>query len=213
MNEKIYIETSLLFSTPLSRIAKTNIYLKLEALQPSGSFKNRGIGHFCSEMKKQGANKFISSSGGNAGLAASYASRLLSIPITVVVPESTPKMMIDKIKAENAQVIQVGVDWQEADQYARRQCIEQNATYVPPFDDPLIWSGNATIVSEVASSGMKPDAIVVSVSRGGLYCGLVKGLKNVGWENTPVFAVETKGAASFAAGIKAGSPVELNKTV
>ncbi len=136
-DQPLYIESPLIFSDPLSKIAKTKIYLKLEPLQPSGSFKNRGIGHFI-KIKRKGTKKFISSSGGNAGLAASYAARILEIPITVFVPESTPLMMVNKIKTEQANVVQIGADWQEADQHAQQQCYINKATYVPPFNDPLI---------------------------------------------------------------------------
>jgi L-serine/L-threonine ammonia-lyase len=208
---KLYLESPLIFSEALSKIAKTKIYLKLEALQPSGSFKNRGIGHFCAEVKKQGAKEFICSSGGNAGLAASYAAHRLNMPITVVVPESTSQMMINKIKEEKAFVIQKGKDWQEADQYAQQQSHSRGATYVPPFNHPLIWAGNATIIHEVAKSGLTPDAVIVAVGGGGLYCGLIEGMANVGWEHIPIFAVETHGAASFSAAIDAGKVIEIEK--
>ena len=207
----IYTKTPLLFSEPLSKILGSDVYLKLEMLQPSGSFKNRGIGHFCTEQVKQGVEQFVSSSGGNAGLAASFAARQLGVPITVVVPLSTPSMMINKIKNEGATVIQQGVDWQEADEFARSLITNSKICYVPPFDDPLIWTGNATLIHEVAELGFKPDAIVVSVGGGGLFCGIVQGMHDVGWKQVPVYAVETTGAASFASALKAGKVVEIEK--
>lgn len=208
---QLHIESPLILSDPLSRHTGSTIYLKLEALQPSGSFKNRGIGHYCVEMKKRGAKTFVCSSGGNAGLAASYAARQLNTPMTVVVPESTPLLMIKKIQKENASVIQRGKDWQEADEYAKALCESQGACYVPPFDHPLIWNGNATIIQEVAKSGVAPEAVVVAVGGGGLYCGVTEGLIEAGWEHVPVFAVETQGSASFSAAIEAGEVVELDK--
>lgn len=207
----LHIASPLLFSEALSKRAKTNVYLKLESLQPSGSFKNRGIGHFCCALQKQGAKQFICSSGGNAGLAAAYASRRLGVPITIVVPESTSQTMINKIQEEQAHVVQIGKDWQEADHYAQQQCRLHKAIYVPPFDHPLIWTGHATMIHEIAASGLRPDAFIVSVGGGGLYCGVMEGLNDVGWEHVPVFAVETEGAASFAAGLQAGRVVELEK--
>ncbi len=93
-NDNLYIETPLIFSDPISRKFGSNIYLKMEALQPSGSFKNRGIGHYCSQSKKEGAKEFVSSSGGNAGLAAAFAAQKLKIPISVVVPLCTPSILI-----------------------------------------------------------------------------------------------------------------------
>lgn len=207
---QLYIETPLLFSDPISSLTGVEVFLKIEALQPSGSFKNRGIGHYCREFVKAGASAFVSSSGGNAGLAAAFAARKLGVPISVVLPKSTPTMMIEKIKTEGANVIQHGIDWQEADAYARGLCQEQGACYVPPFDHPLIWEGNASLVHEVARAGLQPDAVVVSVGGGGLFCGTVQGMHDVGWQNIPVYAVETRGAASFAAAMKAGHVVEID---
>lgn len=209
LEPKLYIETPLIYSEKLSMLLNSRVYLKIEALQPSCSFKNRGIGYFCEQKIKEGAKQFISSSGGNAGLAASFAARKLGIPILVVLPLSTPQMMVDKIKAEGASIIQKGADWQEADQYARELCSEQKACYVPPFDDPAIWTGNATVIHEAAKTGLKPDAVVLSVGGGGLFCGVVQGMHDVGWNEVPVYAVETVGAASFAAAITAGRVVAI----
>lgn len=85
----IHIETPVISSRALSLRAGKNVRLKLEALQPSGSFKTRGIGHACEVYKSRGAKRFISSSGGNAGYAVAYAGRMLDTPVTVVVPAST----------------------------------------------------------------------------------------------------------------------------
>lgn len=208
---KLYIETPLILSEPLSRKRGKEIYLKLEALQPSASFKNRGIGHYCAVRAKGGAREFVCSSGGNAGLAAAFAARQLKLPITVVVPESTPTMMIQKIREQGAKVIQEGVDWQEADRHARSLCQSSGSCYVPPFDDPLIWEGNATLIHEVAKAGVTPDVVVVAVGGGGLFCGVLQGMCDVGWAETPVIAVETQGTASFAAAKAAGKVVELDK--
>ena len=85
----LHIETNLLQSRPLSMKAGRSVWLKLEALQPPGSFKIRGVGHACEIYVARGAKKLVSSSGGNAGLAVAYAGRLLGVPVTVVVPETT----------------------------------------------------------------------------------------------------------------------------
>ena len=86
----LHIHTPLIESVPLSRAAGRSIWLKLEALQPPGSFKIRGIGAACEHYAHHGAKRFVSSSGGNAGLAVAYAGRHLAIPVTVVVPGTTP---------------------------------------------------------------------------------------------------------------------------
>ena len=82
----LHIETPLFESRPLSILAGRSVWLKMEALQPPGSFKIRGIGFACQEYARRGAKRFISSSGGNAGITVAYAGRYLSIPVIVVVP-------------------------------------------------------------------------------------------------------------------------------
>lgn len=208
---KLFIETPLLESTPLSNHLGIPVFLKMEAVQPSGSFKNRGIGNICSAFANQGAKFFISSSGGNAGLAVAYSGRKLNIPVKVIVPKTTPSFMIEKIRLEKAEVIVKGQDWNEADKYARSLLSEKGSFYVPPFDHPLIWQGNSTMIEEIFKAKVKPGAILVAVGGGGLFCGVVEGLHKVGWSDVPVITVETEGAASFAASVKAGKLVKLKE--
>ena len=85
----LQIQTPLIESRPLSLAAGRTVWLKLDALQPCGSFKLRGVGHACEVHHARGARHFVSSSGGNAGLAVAYAGRKLGVPVTVVVPETT----------------------------------------------------------------------------------------------------------------------------
>lgn len=214
----------------------SRIFLKLENLQPSGSFKSRGIGHFLQTHLRNSpkstsadGNKthFYSSSGGNAGLACVVAARQLNHPATVVVPLSTNPMMMAKIKAAGAsEVIQHGASWKDADTYLREVVLKNDpkGVYVPPFDHPDIWEGHSSIVEEMYAqlgnsdkinsvvNGFreeKPDAIVCSVGGGGLLCGVMQGLEIVGWEDVPVLALETKGADSLSSSLKAGELVTL----
>jgi L-serine/L-threonine ammonia-lyase len=208
---KLYIETPLLESTPLSNWLGIPVFLKMEALQPSGSFKNRGIGKLCTHYAKQGAKFFISSSGGNAGLAVAYSGRKLQIPVKVIVPTTTSSLMLEKIRLEKATVVVRGKDWNEADEYARSLLHEKRSFYISPFDHPLIWEGHSTLIEEVYRAQLKPGAIIVAVGGGGLFCGVLQGLHKVGWKDVPVIIVETEGAASFAASLKAGKLVKLKK--
>jgi len=206
----LHIDTPLVESRPLSVAAGRSVWLKLETLQPPGSFKIRGIGHACETRKAQGARRFVSSSGGNAGLAVAYAGRILGVPVTVVVPETTTQRAIQLLRGENAEVIVHGASWQEANEFATSLIGESDA-FLHPFDDPLLWHGHATMIDEVVRSGMAFDAIVLSVGGGGLLAGVVEGLHRNGWDTIPVFAVETEGAASFHEAMKAGRPVELER--
>lgn len=204
----LHIETPLLNSRALSLHSERAIWLKLEALQPPGSFKIRGIGLACEEYARRGASRFISSSGGNAGIAVAYAGRQLGIPVIVVVPETTSARAKALIAQEGAEVIVHGAAWQEANALAQSMLTPQDA-FLHPFDDPLLWQGHAGMIDEVARAGLKPDAVVLSVGGGGLLAGVAEGLQRNGWDDVALVAVETEGAASLAAAVAAREHVAL----
>ena len=187
------------------------VLAKLDNQQPTGSFKIRGVGRLCQQLKADGAQAFISSSGGNAGYAAAYAGQTLGVPVTVVVPSTTPGFMRDRITALDAEVIVEGDVWDEADALARAIVARGEAAYVPPFDHPLLWAGHASLVDEMLAQGEAPDAVVVAVGGGGLLCGVAEGLARQGLNDTAIIAVETEGAASYAAAVEAGRPVTLER--
>jgi len=116
---KLHIETPLLESRALSVSAGRPVWIKLDALQPPGSFKIRGIGHACETYLNRGAGRFVSSSGGNAGLAVAYAGRQLGVPVTVVVPETTSDKAKALLRLEKAEVRVEGASWQEANAFAQ----------------------------------------------------------------------------------------------
>lgn len=206
----LHIETPLVQSRQLSLLTGRNIWLKLDALQPPGSFKIRGIGHACTEYVRRGARRLVSSSGGNAGLAVAYAGRSLGVPVTVVVPQTTSKRAQELLQLEDAEVIVHGASWQEANEHAL-SLVGTNDAFLHPFDDPLLWEGHASLVDEVANGGLKPDAVVLSVGGGGLLSGIAQGLHRNGWDGVPIIAVETEGAASFHAAAHAGHAVQLDQ--
>ncbi|MDU9394426.1 pyridoxal-phosphate dependent enzyme [Pseudomonas sp. zfem002] len=205
----LHLHTPLLASRPLSLASGQEVWLKLEALQPAGSFKLRGIGLACEHHARQGKRRFISSSGGNAGIAVAYAGRCLGLPVTVVVPETTTERARELIRQEQAEVIVHGKVWQEANELALSLLGEDDA-FIHPFDDPLLWEGHASLVDEVAADGFTPDAVVLAVGGGGLLSGVCEGLRRNGWDDVPVFAVETAGAASLAAAMAKGERVVLD---
>ena len=202
-----WVETPLVESSALSRAAGCRIFLKLENVQPSGSFKSRAMGNqILSHLTKpENANRpvhFFASSGGNAGLAAVCAARSLGYPCTVVVPLSTKPLMIGKLRtAGAADVIQHGVNFNEAGEYMREVIMKTPNPSDPgdivkialhPFDNEPIWEGNSTIVDELAaqlpevspeeqsnyqSRPLPLDAIICSVGGGGLLNGLIMGLE------------------------------------
>ncbi|WP_395450613.1 pyridoxal-phosphate dependent enzyme [Aminobacter sp. UC22_36] len=204
----LHIDTPLLESRPLSLAAGRSIWLKMDALQPSGSFKIRGIGAACEHHAKSDKRRFVSSSGGNAGIAVAYAGRRLSIPVSVFVPETTTDKAKALIRQEGAEVIVHGASWQEANERAL-SALDADTAFIHPFDDPLLWTGHATMIDEVVAEGPSFDAVVLSVGGGGLMSGVVEGLARNGLEHIPIIAVETNGAASLAAAMDAGQRVQL----
>eukprot|EP00667_Euglena_gracilis_P015016 EG_transcript_15582 len=203
--------TPLVHSRELSKHLGKPVYLKLDALRPSGSFKDRGIHHLLVDMAQRGVTHVVSSSGGNAGLATALCGQRLGLGVTVVVPTTTKPLMLDRIRACGADVIVHGEDWNAADARAQELMVQEGWGYVHPFDNPLLWQGHASLVEELHEqlAGQRPGCVVLSVGGGGLLCGVLEGLQKVGWQDVPVIACETIGAASFAAALEAGTLVKL----
>ncbi len=204
----LHLQTPLLHSRPLSLRTGKNVWLKLDALQPVGSFKLRGIGAACEAHAAAGKTRFVSSSGGNAGIAVAYAGRQLGIPVTVVVPETATAHARRLIEQEGASLIVHGASWQEANERAL-SLLDADTAFIHPFDDPMLWSGHASLIDEVVQAGIAFDAVVVAVGGGGLLSGVVEGLRRNGLADLPVIAVETHGADSLAQAMQAGQRVVL----
>ncbi|MHC4053301.1 pyridoxal-phosphate dependent enzyme [Bradyrhizobium sp. 25ACV] len=185
------------------------IMFKMDCHQPAGSFKIRGIGHVVAQHVAAGADHFVCSSGGNAGLALAYCTAALKVRATIFVPATTKPSVHQLLANYGATVHVVGKVWDEADKAACDHCAAEGAVYVSPFNDPLLWQGHSTLVDELAFQIERPDAVVLSVGGGGLLCGVLHGMHKHGWSDVPVVAAETKGADSFAAAVAAGRPVAL----
>ncbi|MFN3501349.1 MAG: pyridoxal-phosphate dependent enzyme [Allorhizobium sp.] len=205
----LHIETPLLRTSADYSKSGLPLWLKLDALQPSGSFKLRGVGLLCQHEVAKGAKEIYCASGGNAGIAAAVAGKALGVPVTIVVPETTSAEVRTRIAATGAQVMVHGSVFDEANPHAMALAAERKAAYVHPYDHPLLWEGHATLIDEVVKSGAEFDCVVTSVGGGGLLAGIVEGLRRNGLSDVPVIAVETEGAASFHAAALAGERVTL----
>ncbi len=211
MDPSLYNATPLWESRPLSSILGVPVFLKMESFQPAGSFKSRGMGAACQAARNAGATHVVCASGGNAGYAVAYAGRVLGMRATIVVPQTTSPRSQELIRGEGAELIVHGEAWDDSNTFAMALAERAHAAYIHPFDDPRAWSGHATMVHEIAQAGVKPGIVVVAVGGGGLLCGLLQGMHEVGWNDVPVLAVETEGAASFAKSVQAGQLVTLDR--
>ncbi|EJT76325.1 L-serine dehydratase [Gaeumannomyces tritici R3-111a-1] len=224
---KPWIETPCLYSGPLSRAAGCNIYLKLDNLQPSGSFKSRGIGYMmqrAAEASPTGNIHFYCSSGGNAGLACATSAATMGCRATIVVPTLAPAHMAEKLRGLGATVVQTGSNFAEADAFLKRELLAHDplGVYVSPFDHPDIWAGAETLADEISAQMRRAgpdggpvdvDAIVCNVGGGGMLVGILDGIERV-WPQAPaprprVLAVETRGAHSLNASVVAGELTTL----
>lgn len=169
-----WVETPLVESSCLSRAAGCRVFLKLENVQPSGSFKSRAMGNqILSHLKKpENAGRpvhFFASSGGNAGLAAVCAAKSLGYPCTVVVPTSTKQLMISRLRTAGAHdVIQHGESLSDAGEYMRDVFMKTRDESEPedivkialhPYDCESIWEGNSTIIDELAEQLPAPETV------------------------------------------------------
>jgi L-serine/L-threonine ammonia-lyase len=204
----LHIKTPLILHLGLSTPTR-RIWLKMENLQPSGSFKLRGMGFLCSQAKAQGKRRVVCPSGGNAGFATAIAAASLGLSACIVVPHTTPESTRARIRKTGAEVIVHGKVWDEANQRAKEISQDADTEYVPAFDHPVLWEGHSTLVDEVLEVCPQMDAMVTSVGGGGLLAGILTGLMRHGRTDCRIIACETEGSASFAAAMKAGHPVRL----
>lgn len=206
----LHIRTPLILHPTLST-ASRRIWLKLENLQPCGSFKLRGMGLLCSQAAAQGKRKVVCPSGGNAGLATAVAAVSLGLQACIVVPHTTPEATRARIRRTGAEVIVHGKVWDEANQRARELASAADTEYVPAFDHPVLWEGHSSMVDEILDDCPQVDTVVTSVGGGGLLAGILTGLLRHDRRDCRVITCETTGAASFAAAVQAGHPVRLSR--
>ncbi|KAL5635106.1 hypothetical protein ACGC1H_002961 [Rhizoctonia solani] len=198
-NNPMHIETPLIFSPLMSSRLGYDIYLKLESLQPSQSFKYRGISLFAARaVKEHGSDVLlVTASGGNAGLALAWAGKTLGARTKIYIPAAAHEVQ-PVFAAAGADVVIGGNNYSEALASAEQLCSQnKHAILVPPYDHPTIWEGHSTLIQEVdrqLPSGTKPDVILCSVGGGGLLGGVIRGVNNVGWDHTEIVALETIGA-------------------
>lgn len=199
--ETLWVETPLIYSSHISDLLGCSAYLKLENLQPSQSFKYRGISLLVQRCKaKYGPSVHIlAASSGNAGLATAVAARRLGIRCTIYLPFATRQATQIRLRQQGADVVAVGQIYADSAMAMREAAkVDPNAVIVPSYEHPVLWEGHSSMVKEMENQlGERPDAILCSVGGGGLIGGVLLGCKAVGWNDVPIIALETHGSNCF----------------
>ncbi|MEZ4416491.1 MAG: pyridoxal-phosphate dependent enzyme [Gemmatimonadota bacterium] len=197
--------------TPLVRLdvdGPAEVWLKLENLQPIGSFKLRGASNALAQADPSRLGRGVyTASAGNMAQGVAWNARRLGVPCSVVVPEGAPRTKLDAIARLGARSVpKPFAEWWNV--LVEHGHPEMEGFFVHPVSDPAVLAGNATIGLEIVEDLPDVDAVVVAYGGGALSCGIacaVEALK----PGTPVYAAEVDTAAPFAASLEAGSPQSI----
>ncbi|MFQ5972536.1 MAG: hydroxyectoine utilization dehydratase EutB [Alphaproteobacteria bacterium] len=195
----------------LSADTGLEVFLKLETLQETGSFKVRGATNRMLRLSPAERRRgVVTVSTGNHGRAVAHAAARLGIPAVVCMSTLVPGNKIQAIEALGAEIRIAGDNQDEAGHEAARLVEEQAMTLVPPFDDPHVIAGQGTIGLEIHEDLPEPDAIIVPLSGGGLIGGVAAATKALAPRARVIGVTMDRGAAMFES-LKAGHPVEVEE--
>ncbi len=201
--------TSLIHSPALSKGCGNNVYLKPENMQVTGAYKIRGAYYKISTLsEEEKARGLITASAGNHAQGVAYAAQKMGVPATIVMPTTTPLVKVNNTKDYGAQVILHGEVFDDSAQLADQLAQEKGLTYVHPFNDLTLATGQGTIAYEIFQDLPDVDVILVPIGGGGLAAG-VSTLAKLLNPNVEVIGVEPTGAASMKASLEAGHVVTL----
>jgi threonine dehydratase len=206
-------DTHLVHSAALSKTAGNQVYLKPENMQVTGAYKIRGAYYKISTLTQEQKDKgLVTASAGNHAQGVAYAAQQAGVAATVVMPTTTPLVKVNNTKDYGAKVVLHGETFDDAAQLAAQLAQEEGLTYVHPFNDPVLATGQGTIAYEIFSDLPDVDVILVPIGGGGLAAG-VSTLAKLLNPNVKVYGVEPTGAASMKASLEAGHVVTLDKVV
>ncbi|MEV6521909.1 threonine/serine dehydratase [Longispora sp. NPDC051575] len=202
-------------TTPVARVGAgafgpaPELWLKLEFLQHTGSFKARGAFNRILAAAGSGtlpAAGVVAASGGNAGLAVAYAASAVAVPAVVYVPTTAPQVKVAKLHKLGATVRQVGAEYAEAYEAAVRYAADTGALFCHAYDQPEICAGQGTLGLELLDQlGGELDTVLVAVGGGGLLAGVAAALEG----RARVVAVEPEGIPTLHDALAAGRPVDV----
>ena len=202
-------ETACAFSARLSELTGTRCFLKLENLQMTGSFKERGAANLLLQLDAaERARGVITASAGNHGLAVAYHAGRLGIAATIVMPEWAPLVKVTSARRYRAEVILDGANFDEAYGRALEMAGERGTVFVHPFDDVRVIAGQGTLGLELLEQRPDVDAVLVPVGGGGLIAGVAVAIKSRR-PQVRIIGVQSDAMAATRAAREAGRPVRV----
>lgn len=203
--------TSLVYSPAFSKATGNQIYIKPENMQVTGAYKIRGAYYKISTLSdEEKARGLVTASAGNHAQGVAYAAQAAGVSATIVMPTTTPLVKVNNTKDYGAKVVLHGETFDDAAELAAKLSEEEGLTYVHPFNDPAIATGQGTISYEIFQGLPDVDVILVPIGGGGLATG-VSTLAKLLNPNVTVIGVEPSGAASMKASLDAGHVVTLDR--
>lgn len=206
---KVTQETKLVYSDYLSGITGNKVYLKPENMQLTGAYKLRGAYYKISTLTdKERSKGLITASAGNHAQGVAYAAKCYGVKATIVMPTTTPLIKVNRTKGYGADVVLYGDVYDEACAKAYELAKENGYTFIHPFDDPAVATGQGTIAMEIFKELPLVDIILVPIGGGGLATGVSTLAKQLN-PKIKVIGVEPAGAACMKASIASGKVVTL----
>ena len=200
--KKVAIETKLLYSPYFSERTGNKVYLKPENMQVTGAYKIRGAYYKISTLSdKERSKGLITASAGNHAQGVAYAAKAYGVKAVIVMPTTTPLMKVERTKSYGAEVVLHGDVYDEACEYAYKLAEEHGYTFIHPFDDLAVATGQGTIAMEIVKELPLVDYILVPIGGGGLSTG-VSTLAKLLNPNIKVIGVEPAGANCMQVSLK-----------
>ena len=207
----VIADTHLVHSVAFSKATGNHVYIKPENMQVTGAYKIRGAYYKISTLTpEEKARGLITASAGNHAQGVAYAAQAAGVKATVVMPTTTPLVKVNNTKDYGANVILHGAVFDDAAELASQLAQAEGYTYIHPFNDPILATGQGTIAYEIFSDLPEVDIILVPVGGGGLAAGVATLAKLLN-PNVKVIGVEPTGAASMKASLEAGHVVSLDR--
>ena len=208
---RVLLETKLVYSDYFSEKTGAKVYFKPENMQFTGAYKLRGAYYKISTLTQEERERgIISASAGNHAQGVAYAAKLIGAKAVIVMPTSTPLIKVNRTKGYGAEVILHGDVYDDACAYALELAEEKGYTFIHPFNDEIVATGQGTIAMEIIKELPTVDYILVPIGGGGLCCG-VSTLAKMLNPKIKVIGVEPAGAACMKASLAAGHVVTLPK--